>query len=166
MSGLTGKLFVMWETFWPDVLVAVLGSMLTVAIAYATYWIQRRRAERQLLNNLVNDLSHRRALRQITPRAVKGANGLEDYDRTSQSVIDMRDQIRSTREHLPPESRAHGLLSAMHSACNRHLHLSSRNPDKYQFYLMDLRKELELEIREISQRVRKIDTLPPGSSAY
>lgn len=155
----------MWETFWPDVLVAVIGAAFTVAIAYGTFLIQQGRSERQLLNNLISDLHHRRALRETAPRDVPGARGLEDYDRTSLSVVDIRDHIRATREHLPANSGVHGLLSAMHSACNLHLHHSSRDPDRYQFHLMDLRSDLEVGVTEISRQVRQVKALPPGSAA-
>jgi hypothetical protein len=156
----------MWETFWPDVLVAVVGAVLTVAIAFGTFLIQQRMAERQLLTNLVSDLNHRRVLREIAPREMPGARGFEDYDWTSQSVVEIRDQIRSTREHLPRNSRAQRLLSAMHSACNRHLHNSSRNLHYNQFHLVDLRNNLEIGVAEISRQVRKVKALRPGSAAY
>lgn len=155
-----------WDTFWSDVLVAVIGATLTVAIAYGTFLIQQGRSERQLLNNLISDLHHRRALRETTPRNMPDARGVGDFDRTSLSVVDIRDRIRATREHLPANSGVHGLLSAMQSDCNRHLHHSSRDPDRYQFHLMDLRNDLEYGVTEISRQVRWVNDLAPGSAAY
>ena len=44
----------MWTTFWPDLLVAVIGASLTVFIALATFVMQRRRAEDGLLRSLIS----------------------------------------------------------------------------------------------------------------
>jgi ABC-type Fe3+ transport system permease subunit len=52
----------MWTTFGPDVLVAVIGAVLTVIIAYCTYLIQQRRTENHVINVLFWEINHRRGL--------------------------------------------------------------------------------------------------------
>lgn len=154
----------MWETFWPDVLVAVISAALTVTIAYIAFRLEQGRNERQLLNNLVRDLHHRRALKKIDPYELRDAEQNNDYKWTNKSILDLRDQIRVTREKLPPSSKAHDSLSKMYVACSRHLHEGPLNPDHYQFHLMELRPKLEREVRDICQRVKGVDLLLPGEA--
>lgn len=154
----------MWDTFWPDVLVTVIGAVLTVAIAYGTFLVQQRRTEKQVLTNLIHDLHHRRALRAFTPKYVAGASDLDDYKHTSSSVLEVREQIRTARNSLPPRSSTSPLLSKMLVECNRHLSKSGREPDRYQEHLIDLRTSLTCEVEEICSRVRGLKPLEPGGA--
>lgn len=157
----------MWDTFLSDTLVtvigAVLGACLTVGIAYKTFQLQQRHTEKQVLTNLIHDLHHKRALRAITPTRVPNARESPDFDRTTKSVLEMREWIRTARNSLPPRSHASPTLSGMLVACNRHLRRSDRNPDNYQAELMKLRKSLHSGVLEICSKVPHLEPPPPGS---
>lgn len=155
----------MWETFWPDLLVTVLGAVLTVGIAYGTFLLQQKRTERQVLTNLIHDLHHRRALRAFAPKRGNGASESDDFKRTSASVLEVREQIRTARNSLPPRSNASPTLSKMLVACNRHLRESARDPDGYQTHLMMLRTSLESRVVEICSKVRGLEPMQPGAAA-
>lgn len=89
----------MWATFWPDVLVAVIGAALTVAIAFGTYELSVRRTEKLALRALIIDLSHRRAF-SGSPGTTPGAVGTGDYARANASVLSARDEIRHARTQV------------------------------------------------------------------
>lgn len=155
----------MWDTFWPDVLVAVIGAFLTVGIAYGTFLLQQRRTEKQVLTNLIHDLHHRRALRAFAAKRGQGASESDDFKRTSAGVVEVREQIRTARNSLPPRSNASPTLSRMFVACNRHLSESSRDPDGYQIHLMTLRASLEAGVVETCSKVRGLEPMQPGAAA-
>lgn len=155
----------MWDTFLPDVLVTVIGSALTVSIAYGTFLLQQRRTEKQVLTNLIHDLHHRRALRAFAARHVQGASESDDFRRTSASVLEVREQIRTARNSLPPRSQASSFLSKMLVACNRHLSKSARDPGEYQSHLMVLHTTLAAEIGEICTKIRGLKPLEPGAAS-
>lgn len=156
----------MWETFWPDVLVAFIGAFLTVGIAYATFLIQQRRQENQALRGLVNDLYHRRALAVTTPQEISDAAERADFQRAGLSVIDIRDHIRRTRDHVRQNSAAVEVLSQMIRACNRYLEESEGTPNFYAFLLKNLRTDLHQGVVEISGKVRGLQALEPGAAAF
>lgn len=68
----------MWLTFWLDVLVAVFGAVLTVAIAYGTFLLNLRRNEKLALGSLINEVHHRRTFSGHAVR-VNGAVNSPDY---------------------------------------------------------------------------------------
>lgn len=158
----------MLDTFLSDTLVtvigAVLGAILTVGIAYGTFRAQQRHTEKQVLTNLIHDLHHKRALRAITPTRVPDPTESTDFERTTKSVLEVREWIRTARNSLPPRSHASPTLSRMMVACNRHLSDSARNPDSYQLMLMKLRKSLHSGVVEICSKVPHLELLPPGSA--
>lgn len=161
----------MWNTFWPDLLVAVLGaivgSVLTVAIAFGTYLLQRRVRESQALRTLVEELHHRRAVAPISDvRDVPVAGGTDDFKHVNLSILDIRDRVRLTREQVRPESSAQRSLSRMTRACNRYLEVSAQRPEKYLHELMVLRAELWGSVQEVAGLSRSIDALKPGEAAY
>lgn len=139
---------------------------MTVAIAYGTFVVQQRRTEKQVLTNLIHDLHHRRALRAITPKRVPGGAESDDFRRTSESVLAVREQVRVARNSLPPRSHASSTLSGMLVACNRQLSQSARNPDNYQAELMVLRTSLQAGVAEICSKVRGLEALQPGAATY
>jgi hypothetical protein len=113
----------MWESFWPDIVVAVvgavIGSVLTVGIAVATYFITIRHRENQALNALVRELHERRAIAPIaSPREIPGAAELDDYDRANRSVVSMRDEISRTRELVGQSPEVQLSLSEMKRTWN------------------------------------------------
>ena len=62
----------MWQTFWPDVLVVVIGATLTVGIAFATYILNVRQNELRALRSLIHEVHQRRAFSGDAVR-VRGA---------------------------------------------------------------------------------------------
>jgi hypothetical protein len=157
----------MWQTFWPDVLVAVIGAVLTVAIAYLTYLLSVRRTEKQALNSLINEFHHRRA---ISPRTALGpverAAEKDDFLRANLSVLNMRDEIRRTRDAVRSIADLHDPLSQMTRACNNYLETSAREPDRYLYLLDDLRKELSSSLHRLAVTRRGVRVYEPGQGAF
>ncbi|MCU1574362.1 MAG: hypothetical protein JWO93_2444 [Micrococcaceae bacterium] len=111
----------MWETFGPDVLVALIGAFITVVIAIFSFWFRQLRLEREALRGLVDEIHHRRAFASITARHVTDAASSRDYERVSRSVLDVRNQVRQVRDHVRPNKTTQDHLSKMIRACNRYL---------------------------------------------
>lgn len=161
----------MWNTFWSDVLIAiigaVLGSVLTVLIAWGTYRLQRRSNEKHALRLLVDEIHRRRAFASIANvRLVPDAQELDDFHNVNASVLDIRDRIRMAREQTRPESGAQKPLSEMTRACNRYLKATARQPDRYMYDLMSLRSNLWESIQEMAGEVRGVPALEPAAAAY
>lgn len=161
----------MWNTFWPDfwiaIIGAVVGSGLTVGIALITYRLQRRSNEKHSLRMLVDEVHRRRAFAVIANvRDVPGAQELDDFHNVNASVLDLRDRIRLAREQTRPESGAQKPLSDMTRACNRYLHATARQPDRYLHDLMSLRNNLWQSIQEIAAEVRGVPALESAGAAY
>lgn len=155
----------MWETFVPDLLVALVGALLTVAIAYGTFLIQQARQEKHVVRGLINDLHHRRALAIASPQEIPNAGEGKDFQRASLSVIDIRDHIRRVRDQVR-QDEAVDALSDMIRACNRYLEESEGMPNFYAFLLKNLQQDLEDGVVKIGERVRGVDVLQPGSGAF
>lgn len=152
------------EDFWGDVLITVFGAVLTVFIAYATFRRQQKSSERQILANLVHDLHHRRAFRAISAVWVQEAAELPDFQRTSASVLEVREWIRTARNSLPPRSRASSSLSEMVVACNSFLSKSSRHPENYQAELMTMKESLSSKVGQVCSNVSGVRFLEPGDA--
>ncbi|WP_298585289.1 hypothetical protein [uncultured Kocuria sp.] len=156
----------MWNTFWPDLLVTVIGAALTVAIAFGTYVVQRRVKERLALQKLIAVIHEKRAVEPIVgPQLMSGAGGLEDFQYVSSSILDLRDQIGLAREQVRPESPVQPHLSRMTRACNRYLESSSQRPAGYCYDLVSLREALWVSIKKISELSRSLEALEPGVGA-
>lgn len=157
----------MWNTFWPDLLIAVIGAALTVLVAWVTYRLQRRSNEKHALRFLVEEIHHRRALAPIARVGdVPSASELDDFSRANASILDIKDRIRLTREQSRPASSAQHALSDMTRACNRYLEITSHRPEKYLHELMSLRSSLSESIQRIAEGVRGVRALEPGGSAF
>lgn len=161
----------MWNTFWPDLLIAligaVLGSVLTVVIALITYRLQRRANEKHALRLLVDEIHRRRAFVPIANvRNVAGAQKLDDFSNVNSSVLDIRDRIRLAREQTRPESGAQRPLSDMTRACNRYLQATARRPDRYLYDLEFLRNNLWESIQEMAREIQGVPALEPAGAAY
>lgn len=158
----------MWETFGPDVFVAVigaaLGAVLTVLIAVMTYVISVRRQERQSLNDLIDDLHHRRAF-DTYPEAIPGARATEDYARVNRSVISSRNEIRQARRGVRFDAKLREPLKRMTQACNEYLDAAEWEPDSYAIQVVELRAALTDEIRRIAAVRRGVQVLEPGGGA-
>lgn len=154
----------MWQTFWPDVLVAVIGAALTVLGALATYLAGRRLREIHAIRALVAELHHRRLL-AIEPREFPGAAESESFRYASASVLSMKDEVRRARDAARTNSPAQAPLAAMTRACNAFLELSSAEPERYPFFARDLRDALASQVRILSTR-HGIDFQQPGGGAF
>ena len=162
--GNTGR---MWTTFLPDILVAVFGAALTVAIAFLTVRRQQRQAERNELNGLIRDLHHRRALCPVDdPGLVPGAKDLDDFKHANLSVLDIRNQAKLSGREILPDSPAQTPLSQIISACNEYLENSMYAPDEYYFGLMELRGSIHKCVKAIAATDAKVTALEPGMSAF
>jgi hypothetical protein len=157
----------MWTTFFPDLLVALLGSLVTVAIAYMTFLIQRRREERQAIRGLINDIHRRRALTVIsTVRRIRRAKTLPDFHRATASVLDLRDRVRETRNAVRADSVYQDALTNMTRSCNRYLEMTGRSANDYYFELAKLRADLLTAVERLAKRNRSVSYLEPGAGAY
>lgn len=151
-------------TFWLNVLVALIGALLTVIIAYVTYLLNLHRNERRALTSLVSELHHRRA---FSGGAVLNSNARElaDYARANASVLSIKDEIRRTRDSVRVIPALQGPLSLMTRACNTYLERAESDPDSYAIGLIELRAELHSEIRKLAEYRRGVPTLVPGCGA-
>ncbi|MFJ4208530.1 hypothetical protein ACIPY2_08730 [Paenarthrobacter sp. NPDC089675] len=156
----------MWDSFWADVVVAVIGAVMTVGIAYGTFALQQRHNEMRVLRHLIWDIEHRRALAIGIPVEIPHARALDDYKRANLSVVDMRDRVRYSVDQVRPNSKAHEGLSKMTAACHHYLEDSHSDPDFYAFFLRDLQLALQLAIQGLASEFRGIEFREPGSSAY
>lgn len=157
----------MWQTFWPDLLVAIFGAFLTVATAYVTYLLSVRRREKQALNSLIYEFHHRRA---VAPRAnlrtVECAAETDDFLRANLSVLSMRDEIRRTRDVVRPIIELHGCLSELTRACNNYLESSAQHPGQYLYLLDELRNELSSKTHKLAATRRGVHVREPGEGAF
>lgn len=154
-----------WTTFWPDLLVAVLGAALTVFIAWVTYVLNVWRNELRALKTLVSDLSHRRAF-SGEAGTISGAVELGDYARCNASVLSAKEEIRRAREKVRELPSLQVPLRRMTQACNVYLETSERDPDSYATGLVRLRDELHEEIRKLARKRRGLPTDRPGGGAF
>lgn len=155
----------MWTTFWPDVLVALIGAVLTVGIAFATYILSVRRDELRALNSLIVELHHRRAF-SGTAVIVSGAQDTQDFQRANASVISVRDEIRRTRDRVRPIPGLQEPLMRMTRFCNYYLEETEWDPDSYAVGLVRLRDELHEQIRALAAARRGTKVLVPGAKAF
>ena len=157
----------MWNTFWPDLLIAVIGAVLTVLIAWVTYVLQRRTNEKRALRFLVEEIHRRRALAPMSPVGeVPGAGASDDFSRVNASILDIKDRIRLAREQSRPESPAQPALSDMTRACNRYLEGAAQRPERYLHELLALRDSLTGSITRMAEGVHGVEPLEPGGSAF
>lgn len=154
----------MWVTFWPDVLVAVIGAVLTVAIAFVTYALNVRRNELLALRSLIFDLAHRRAF-SGSPGSIPGAAETGDYARANASVLAARDEIRHARRQIRQLPSLQRPLSRMVRACNVYLEAVETDPGSYATGLVYLRDELDEEIRKLACQRRHLSATTPGADA-
>jgi len=170
LARLGAKLIVMWTTFLPDLLIAmigaVLGSVLTVFIAAATFFIQRRRNDIGAVRALIDDIHHRRALAVGDPETIPNAAVLPDFEHANLSVLDLRDRVRESRSRIRPQSQLQAELSKMIRACNRYLERTSFDPTRYLFDLEQLNAELRECIYALATNERAIGSYEPGGAAF
>lgn len=156
----------MWNTFWPDVLVAFIGATLTVGIALATYFASTRLRETRALQSLIDDLHFRRTLSPIdVPRIVLNAEKLNDFEWTNKSVIEVKEVISRTRGVVQRKPNTLEILRKMTRACNRYLEESANSPEQYHFLLDELRNELGGLSTSLSKTRARLEDKHPGLGA-
>jgi hypothetical protein len=155
----------MWDTFLPDLIVAVIGALLTVLIALVTYLLKVRLDEKRAIRSLINELHRRRALAEGPEPVVENAAQLDDYTRANASIVSIRREIRLTRDRVRQIEAIQSHLSAMTRSCNRYLELSDASPDRYAIYLGDLRRELTPLVERLARTHRGIANHEPGGGA-
>ena len=156
----------MWDTFLPDLLVAIIGAVLTVVIALATYLLKIRLDEKRAIQSLTNEMHRRRALTAGSEPMIRGAAESEDFLRANSSIATIRTEVRSTRDRVRQIESMQDPLSGMTRACNRYLELSSARPDAYAIYLGDLRRELTPLVQKLASRRRGVVAHEPGGGAF
>lgn len=156
----------MWDNFWADVVVAVIGAVLTVGIAYGSFCLQQRHKEKRVLRHVIWDLQHRRALAIGDPVEIPDAAMRDDYKRASLSVVDIRDRLRQAVDQVRPNSKAQARLSEMIAACHHYLEDSDAFPNFYALHLGELQQDLHEGVLGIANEVRGVKASEPGSSAY
>lgn len=156
----------MWDSFLPDLLVAVVGALLTVAIALGTYVLKVRLDEKRAIQSLINEMHRRRSLAAGPEPLIPGSLQSGDYLRANASVATIREDIRSTRDRVRQVEKLQDPLSKMTRACNRYLEQSAAHPDGYAIYLGDLRRELTPVVQSLASKRRGVVALEPGGGAF
>lgn len=153
----------MWDSFLPDLIVAMFGAVLTVTIAVVSYFLKIRTDERRAIQSLIDELHRRRALRPGVAQLIPGAAGSDDYVRVTSSISSIRDEVRTTRDRVRQVEKLQRPLSEMTRACNRYLSLSAAMPDAYANHLVDLRQSLTSSIHELATSRHGVIALEPGA---
>ena len=144
---------------WLAFTAPVLGLIVGMGAGWSTRAGIDRREESAALNALIMDLHLKRSLAAIEPRVVDGSDG---EARLRGTVLDARDRIMETLTYLRAGSANTGVLMRMAAACTLYLRRASREPERYQFALMELRDTLDEGVRLLSDGRRRVRGLPPG----
>ncbi|MBO0896158.1 hypothetical protein [Arthrobacter sunyaminii] len=144
---------------WLAFTAPVLGLIVGIGAGWCTRSGIDRRDESVALNALIMDLHLKRSLAAIQPQTVEGSDG---EARLRPTVLDARDRILETLTHLRSGSANTGVLMRMAAACTVYLRSASREPERYQFALMELRETLDDGVRLLSDGRRRVRGLPPG----
>jgi len=148
---------------------ALIGALAAVVIARMGVKGQVRRVETAALNELVLELSFRRALVVSDPHQLtedEASRLVEDRERAVRSVFDIRTEVKKTRTKLRVESPAFDPLARMTAACNRFLEGESRDPLSYLIGLHQLQSDLHEQARALHAHHEKVLDLEPGTSAF
>ncbi|MEO8262344.1 MAG: hypothetical protein ABI566_07215 [Pseudolysinimonas sp.] len=152
------------DTFCWDVVVAVIGALVTVGLGLVTFLVSRYISKTRLLNLLIVDINERRAF-VVDPRKVRGARETNDFKWATESVLKCRDEIRRARNEYGFGKRVHGALDSMRRACNHYLEDSSRDSDSYPIHLARLRAELDANTDQLARRPF-VRALKAGRASY
>lgn len=155
-----------WTSFGPDLIIALASSVLTVMIALVTYKINVRIRENNALRSLIIDLSTRRALAQIKPIKVRKAKECPDYHRANSSILLAKDEVKRARNSIRPIPELELALRLMTKSCNIYLEDAERDPDRYQFHLMKLKNDLQINIETLHEHRQSVAVLVPGGNAF
>ncbi len=142
-------------------LVLTVGAVLTVGFGagWLAHWSVCRREEARTLNELVTYLHLKQTLAPIEPQEVPVG---PEVQRARSAVADARETIVESLSHLQSGSGANDVLMRMAGACTRYLRVSSEDPVRYQFELMELRRSLVDDSRILCDGRRDIHYREPG----
>ncbi|MCC3291795.1 hypothetical protein [Arthrobacter sp. zg-Y1110] len=144
-----------WNVLWPILL-----------IGFGAGWLTKRsldrRHESRALNELVTYLHLKRTLAPIDPQPAQGGP-MEARHRSA--VQDLRENVMETLAHLTPGSGATEVLMRMSAASNRYLRDVAADPGSYQFALMELRRNLDEDLRILTDGRRDVQYLSPGEAS-
>lgn len=155
----------MWDSFWPDVIIALIGAAFTVVIAYVTYRVNASRQERAAVQSLIDELHYRRALRPNSGRIVPSAATEVDFASVSASIRTMRVDIRSARDRARQDESVQRPLARMTKACNRFLTEARLDPSQYQLLLGNLTADLADQVRELKRNQPRLTARHPGGGS-
>jgi len=148
---------------------ALVGALAAVLIASLGNRGRLRRIETAALNELMLDLSFRRALVVVDPHRLNDDVFValaDDRQRAVQSVLDIRTEIKETRPRLRVQSVAFEPVARMTAACNRFLESESHDPQSYWIGLEKLRAELHDQTLALRAGNENVLDLEPGTSAF
>lgn len=156
-----------WDSFVPDMVVALTSALIAIAIAIGTYILGVRRRERNALRSLIEEIHRRRALSPVTNvRRIRWAKRRGDFQRVTTSVLTLKDEIARTRELVREKPSVQTPLSNMRRACNRYLEMSERDPNGYYSLATMLRVELAGEITKLVLARGGLEFKQPGGGAF
>jgi hypothetical protein len=144
---------------------AVVGAALTAGLGYVAYRRERSRVEKAAINELIRELSERRAFAIDGPRLIPDAENGQDFPQLNASVLSVRERIRETRSKLVRHHRAQRALTAMIQACNRYLERSAGDPPRYWILAIELRDELHARLQETGLK-GAANVTRPGDLAF
>ncbi|MFJ5145667.1 hypothetical protein [Curtobacterium sp. NPDC088465] len=144
---------------------AVVGAFLTAGLGYVAYVFERNKVEKAAINELVRELSERRAFAIAEPRLIPGAAAGQYFKQLNSSVLLVRERIRETRAKLVRHSQAQEALTSMIQACNRYLERSAGDPPRYWFLAAELRDELHARLRKTGLN-DAAEVVRPGDLAF
>lgn len=131
-----------------DILGTVLGSILAISAALGAFLIERRRRNRQLVRNLADDLSARRALAEIRPRESPHE---DEASRCRSSVQAAQDRISQIRDEVHPNESLRKPLQKMVFLCVAYKEAVELEPERWQYELMALRDGLLESLAGVEQ---------------
>lgn len=156
----------MWDSFGPDLIVAIVGAGLTVAIALITYLCRISLEEKRALQLLINDLHGRRALAADPALRVPFASIRRPFKYASASVLALRDEVKLARTKVRQREELRTPLDKMLRACNQYLELSESFPSQYPMYLSELQRSLSVQVESLAKARRGLAPLEPGGGAF
>lgn len=156
----------MWDSFWPDLLVALIGGAVTVFVAFVTYLARSGLQERRLLQSLIDELHRRRALSVVNPEPIPDAEDRPDFLRANASVLSMKEEVRMARNGVRKIASLQDPLSAMTRACNQYLELSALHPSDYALLLAELQGHLAKSVLDLATARPGVRALTPGAGAF
>ena len=152
-----------WSSFVPDLVTVIVGTGLTLSAAGGTYFYQQRRKNRQLVQNLADDLSVRRAFVVVSPSEQGYGSDAEQCFRSVQAA---QDRIVQVRDEIAPNRALRTELQAMIISCVAYKEKVELGPRRWVYELMILRTELTGGVRSIEKAARiRARSLPePGQA--